>query len=206
MKHDENILVVARNKLFQEQPLQGFLELPSFDYYQETIETNKEFLPRSMMEQDPSYKQIIPYLIFSFDNKIFLMQRAGNAGEQRLKNKYTLGIGGHIREHDIAGSTIFDWATREFNEEVHYDGSLRIQPLGLINDESNAVGQVHLGFAFLLKGDSENIRIRSELQQGSLLSLDQCALFFDQMETWSQIAFTYLQQDFLRNECGNINQ
>lgn len=206
MKHDENILVVARNKLFQEQPLQGFLELPSFDYYQKTIETNKEFLPRSMMEQDPSYKQIIPYLIFSFDNKIFLMQRAGNAGEQRLKNKYTLGIGGHIREHDIEGLTIFDWATREFNEEVYYDGSLSIQPLGLINDESNAVGQVHLGFAFLLKGDSGNIRIRSELQNGSLLSLEQCASFFDQMETWSQIAFTYLQQDFLRNECGNINQ
>lgn len=198
MKHDENILVVPRSKLFIDQPPQGFFKLSSFDYYQQMIEKNKEFLPRSLMEQDPTYKQIIPYLIFAHDNKLFLMQRAGNAGEQRLKNKYTLGIGGHIRERDIAGSTIFDWATREFHEEVCYDGSLTIQPLGLINDESNAVGQVHLGFAFLLKGNTANISIRSELQEGSLLAFDQCGQFFDQMESWSQIAFTYLQQDFFK--------
>lgn len=198
MKHDENILVVPRSRLFEQEALQGFLELPSFDYYQQTIETNKEFLPRSIMEQDSSYKQIIPYLIFAHDQKLFLMQRSGNAGEQRLKNKYTLGIGGHIREQDIAGLTIFDWARREFNEEVCYDGTLNIQPLGLINDESNAVGQVHLGFAFLLKGDSSNITIRSELAQGSLLSLEACERFFDDMETWSQIAFTHLQKVFFK--------
>lgn len=196
MKHDENILVVQRSKLFGKEALQGFLELSDFDFYQSTIETNKVFLPRGLMEQDPSYKQIIPYLIFMHNSKIFLMQRAASAGEQRLKNKYTLGIGGHVREQDLAGGTIFDWARREFNEEICYDGSLTIQPLGLINDDSNAVGQVHLGFAFLLKGDSSNIAVRSELQQGSLKSLEECEVYFDDMETWSQIAFNHIRKIF----------
>jgi predicted NUDIX family phosphoesterase len=199
MKHDENILVVPRSKLFTDPTApQGFLKLENFDDVQQKIEASKEFLPRSFMELDPSYKQIIPYLIFMHEEKLFLMQRAGSAGEQRLKNKYTLGIGGHIRERDIAGATMFDWATREFHEEVAYQGNLDIRPLGLINDETNAVGQVHLGFAFLLLGDSPDIAIKSELAQGALYSLEQCKQFFEHMETWSQIAFAYLEQEFFK--------
>lgn len=190
---NENILVVPREKIFKDQPFNGFLECSDFDAYQNIVQEHKQFLPRSEMEQDPLYKQIIPYLIFTHDSKVFLMQRAGTAGEQRLKNKYTLGIGGHVREGDIAGKTIFDWAIREFQEEIEYDGSLSIQPLGLINDDSNAVGKVHVGFAFLLRGDSPNIAIRSELKHGSLLSLEACTEFVENMETWSQLAFAHLQ-------------
>lgn len=190
---NENILVVPREKIFKDQPFNGFLGCSDFDAYQNIVQENKQFLPRSEMEQDPLYKQIIPYLVFTHGNKLFLMQRAGTAGEQRLKNKYTLGIGGHVRESDLAGKTIFDWAIREFQEEIEYDGSLSIQPLGLINDDSNAVGKVHIGFAFLLRGDSPNIAIRSELKHGSLLSLEACAEFVENMETWSQLAFAHLQ-------------
>ncbi len=190
---DENILVVPRKNFFLDEPFNGFFACNDFGAYQDVVQEHKQFLPRSEMEQNPSYKQIIPYLVFTYDKKLFLMQRAGTAGEQRLKNKYTLGIGGHVRESDIAGKTIFDWAVREFQEEIEYDGSLSIQPLGLINDDSNAVGQVHVGFVFLLKGDSPNIAIRSELKEGSLVSLEECAGFVENMETWSQLAFAYVQ-------------
>lgn len=190
---NEDILVVPREKIFLDQPFNGFLGCSDFDAYQNIVQEHKQFLPRSEMELDPSYKQIIPYLLFTHDKKLFLMQRAATAGEQRLKNKYTLGIGGHVRESDLAGKTIFDWAIREFQEEIEYDGSLSIQPLGLINDDSDAVGKVHVGFAFLLRGDSPNIAIRSELKQGSLLSLEACAEFIENMETWSQFAFAHVQ-------------
>ncbi|MBS1988235.1 hypothetical protein JST56_04545 [Candidatus Dependentiae bacterium] len=190
---NENILVVPRAKIFTDQPFHGFLPCSNFDAYQNIVEEHKQFLPRSEMEQDLAYKQIIPYLVFTHDNKFFLMQRAGTAGEQRLKNKYTLGIGGHVRESDLTRKTIFDWAIREFQEEIEYDGSLSIQPLGLINDDTNPVGQVHVGFAFLLRGDSPHIAIRSELKHGSLLSLEACAEFVENMETWSQFAFAHLQ-------------
>ena len=87
------------------------------------------------------------------------MQRKGTASEQRLKNKYSLGIGGHIRQEDMTTNSIFDWARREFHEEVKYAGKLDIEPIGILNDDTNAVGQVHLGLVLLLKGDSEAISL-----------------------------------------------
>jgi len=193
-KPDEKILVIQKNKLFSDTPVSGLQALDTFDKHQTLIEENQEFLWRSEMEQDTNYKQIIPYLIFSHNNKLFVMQRRGDASEARLQNKYTLGIGGHIRQEDIAGKNIFDWALREFHEEVNYTGSFTIKPIGLINDESNLVGQVHLGCAFLLVGDSPDITIKSELKNGNLYSIEECKELYDTMETWSQIVFNYLKK------------
>src|SRR5581483_9174534 len=114
---DEYILVVKRSHLFPTQSWQGLKEI-DFQTYIDIINKNKEFLPRSIMENDPTYKQIIPYLIFEHENRYFLMQRQAKASEQRLQNKYSLGIGGHIRHEDLQeGTSIFDWAQREFHEE-----------------------------------------------------------------------------------------
>ena len=104
------------------------------------------------MEQDQAYKQIIPYLIFAHQGRYFVMQRASTSSEQRLKNKFTLGIGGHIRQEDIRDDSIFSWAQREFHEEINYSGNVAIQVLGVVNDESNDVGKVHLGLVLLLQG------------------------------------------------------
>lgn len=193
LKKDEKILVVKRTEIFKDLPWNGLKEV-SFDTYLEIIKTKQEFLWRSQMEEDPSYKQIIPYLVFSYEGKLFLMQRKSSSSETRLSSKFSLGIGGHIREEDLAGKTIFDWATREFNEEVNYKGELKIKPLGLLNDDTNAVGQVHIGFVFLLEGNSDQINIKSELKQGNLVSLDECKQYYDSMETWSQIVFDFLSK------------
>ena len=144
------------------------------------------------MEQDTNYKQIIPYLVFEFDNKYFLMQRSGTASEARLKNKYSLGIGGHIRQEDMQQQSIFDWARREFHEEINYTGDFEIESLGVLNDDSNAVGQVHVGFVFLLKGNSADISIKSELKHGALKSLEECKETAENLESWSQIVLEKL--------------
>ena len=193
LKKDEKILVVKRTELFKDIPWNGLKEV-SFDTYLEIIKTKQEFMWRSQMEEDPSYKQIIPYLVFSYEGKLFLMQRKSSSSETRLSSKFSLGIGGHIREEDLTGKTIFDWATREFNEEVNYNGELKIKPLGLLNDDTNAVGQVHIGFVFLLEGNSDQINIKSELKQGNLVSLEECKDYYDSMETWSQIVFDFLSK------------
>jgi len=193
-KPDERILVVAKNKLFADVPFSGLQPLNNFDSHQNLIEQNQEFLWRSEMETDTSYKQIIPYLVFTYDNKLFVMQRRSDASESRLKNKYSLGIGGHIRQEDITGKNIFDWAQREFDEEVDYQGTYTMKPIGLINDDSNLVGQVHLGCAFLLTGDSPNISVKSELKEGTLRSIEECEALYENMETWSQIVFNYLKK------------
>jgi len=187
-KEDEKILVVSRKKLFLQK-----IEKVDFDQYQKLIEEHKEFLWRSKVETDPSYKQIIPYLIFSFEDKFFMMQRKSSASEVRLQNKFSLGIGGHIRKEDIEGKTLFDWARREFAEEVEYNGEFEIEPIGLLNDESNSVGQVHTGFVFLLKGNSGKIKIRDEHKEGRLLTLQECKIVYESMENWSKIVFDYLK-------------
>jgi predicted NUDIX family phosphoesterase len=189
----EKILVVKRVKILEEDAFSGFLPITNFEEYLKIINTHKEFLWRSEMELDPTYKQIIPYLIFNFEDKVFLMQRKETASESRLKNKYSLGIGGHIRQEDMGSNDIFDWAKREFAEEVHYAGNITIKPLGVINDESSPVGQVHLGFVFLLTGDSGSIKIRSEMQDGTLLTIEECEHFFHSMENWSQLTLSYLK-------------
>jgi len=192
LKKDEKILVVAREKIIPTPGWHG-IKSTNFDPCLQIINQEKQFLWRSQMEQDPTYKQIIPYLIFTHQNKYFLMQRKGTASEQRLKNKYSLGIGGHIRQEDMTSESISDWAKREFHEEVNYAGKLEIEPVGILNDDSNAVGRVHLGLVLLLKGDSEAISVRSELKNGKLASLKECELLEDSLESWSQEVFKTLK-------------
>lgn len=191
-KWNEKILVVKRDHLFPNGLWSGLKEV-DFDYYLKLIQEKKEFVARGPVETDKTYKQIIPYLVFEHEGRYFLMQRKSTSSESRLASKYSLGIGGHLREEDIKGSTLFEWAQREFDEEINYSGKLDIQPLGVLNDDSNDVGQVHIGFVFLLKGDSSNISIRSELASGSLLSFEECKVRYAAMETWSQLVLDFLQ-------------
>jgi predicted NUDIX family phosphoesterase len=191
MKNDERILVVKRSDILPTGGWHGIQEV-DFEHYLNLIQKHMHFLWRSEMEQNPLYKQIIPYLIFTHNNRYFLMQRTAQASETRLQNKFSLGIGGHIRMEDMTSASIIDWAQREFHEEVAYSGHLTVSSLGIINDDSNPVGQVHLGFVLLLQGDSDDISIRSELKSGGLATMKECQKWYESMETWSQIVLDFL--------------
>lgn len=193
-KVDEQILVVKRSYLFAATQAWHGLKEVDFEHYLHIINHKKEFHPRSIMETNPAYKQIIPYLIFTHDNNYFLMQRRSDSSESRLRNKLTLGIGGHIRQEDLQEeNSLFAWATREFHEEVEYAGNLTVKPLGIMNDDSDDVGKVHIGFAFLLTGDSPAISIKSELKSGILVPLSECVAQYECMESWSQFVVDALQ-------------
>lgn len=198
--YDEQILVVKRAHIFFDSvsgvsdAWHGLKEV-NFDHYMNIIDHEKEFHARSMMETDPGYKQIIPYLVFEHNHHYFLMQRQSTASETRLRNKLTLGIGGHIRKEDMQEDSLFAWATREFHEEVNYEGNLVVKPLGIINDDSDDVGKVHIGFVFLLSGDSSDISVKSELKSGMLVSLDECIAQRECMESWSQFVVDFLRDN-----------
>ena len=202
-KWSESILVVPRTALALNW--QG-LKTTALAADLARIEQHAEFQPRGLMEQDENYKQIIPYLIFQYQDQLFLMQRAAQASEARLQQRWTLGIGGHLRAQDLASLTltkgeerplapvtlaqqIFAWAQREFHEEVSYHGQLQLSFLGLLNDDSNSVGRVHLGLVLLVQGDRPEIQIKTELQQGQLCSIAACREQQSQLESWSQIVF-----------------
>ncbi len=189
--YDEQILVVRRDFIFQHDAAWHGLKQLNYDWYLWAIEHYGQFQSRLTMEQDLNFKQIIPYLVFMHDDQVFVVQRKETASESRLAGKLSVGIGGHIRKEDLLGSTIFDWAQREFNEEVIYHDEFEFEPLGIVNDDTNSVGQVHLGFVFLLKGTTANIQIRSELKEGKMVplsSIKDLAPF----ETWSQLVLQSL--------------
>ncbi len=188
-KQEEHILVVKRDLLIPQGTEWHGLNTGSFDNLFQVIKKEQEFHPRSLMETDPTYKQVIPYLVFTHNEKYFLMQRQAQASEQRLKNKYSLGIGGHIRQEDLEATDIMGWAEREFNEEVSYSGTYTVEPLGILNDDSNAVGQVHIGLVLLVKGESADISVKSELKSGTLYTLEECRSFYPRMEGWSQMVY-----------------
>jgi predicted NUDIX family phosphoesterase len=191
---EESILVVKRDYLIGEDEEWYGIRLENINRYLKIINTKKEFIVRSVAETDPRYKQIIPYLIFMHEERIFVMQRTAQASETRLQNKYTIGIGGHIRQEDMKCNDIFAWANREFHEEVAYNDTLTIETLGVLNDDSNDVGRVHMGFVFLLHGTSDAISIKSELKSGTFMTLDECVGMITQFESWSQIVIGALRE------------
>ena len=102
----EQVLVVPREILFcnEDTAFQGFREENAYPYLQ-MIAENSLFLPRDDVEEDPSYKQIIPYAVVSYvppagSERWFLMKRKKGGGEKRLHDLYSLGVGGHINPVD----------------------------------------------------------------------------------------------------------
>jgi len=189
----EMVMVVKRETLFGVRAWQGIRQVDAGAWLA-TIRNHAEYHPRGLMETDLTYKQIIPYLIYRHQNRYFLMTRHAKASEKRLASKLSLGIGGHIRQADVGEGGIFSWARREFHEEVTYNGTLEIEVLGILNDDSNEVGKVHLGMVLLLAGDSCDISVKSELAGGYLATLQECLDQQDRLEPWSQIVLDELQR------------
>ena len=188
----ESILVVKKNDLTTGNNSCAIFPAKMDEVF-ESISSKGLFMDRSVAENDEAYKQIIPYLVYQYKDSFFLMQRSNNCGEQRLRNCYALGIGGHVRESDLQNSqSILDWARREFLEEVAFTGKYKPVFLGLINDDSNAVGRVHLGLVFLLEGDSKNINIRSELKSGKLVTLEELEACKEELQSWDRIILNHL--------------
>ncbi len=189
--HNEEILVLKRSLFFEhKKPWDGILAQTQQDL--DLITNHVSFMPRCHAETDIQYKQIIPYMLFLFEKKLFVMQRKKTASEQRLAGKFSLGIGGHIRQEDIQNANIIDWADREFQEEVTYHGSKTVEIIGLLNDDSNDVGKVHLGIIMLIQANSDQISINDEHKSGTLLNHDECLALRPYMESWSQMCLDFL--------------
>ena len=198
-KLGEKVMVVAREDLFRDGIWNG-IRTENLQRYINLITSKHKFLPRGQVERDPSWKQIIPYLIFEHDKKIFLMRRKADHSDLRLANFYSIGIGGHINKRDLKGTTgikgttglINGWAKREFEEEINYSGKYRTEFLGLLNHDANDVGLVHTGLVIKVLGDSDKIAIKDEHKSGELVPISDAVKFYKQMETWSQIVYDFL--------------
>lgn len=190
-KQFEQIVVVQRAFLEQLGPLWQGIQTKNVTELLAIIKNSYQIQPRGLMENDPSFKQIIPYLVVTHQGQHFVLQRRSTASEQRLANKLSLGVGGHLRQTDLNGSTVLDWAMREWREEVTYQGTFSAHVIGLLNDERDDVGTVHLGCVIKIEVHSPNISVRSELKSGSFMTFDQCMQEFALFESWSQLLLSF---------------
>ena len=189
----EQVLCVKREDIFPDGAWHGFVS-DKLDQYQKVIREHHFFMARADVEDDPSYQQIIPYVVFRHGDQYFLTHRLRASSEKRLRKQYSLGVGGHINPADLeGGDPIQDGLKREWEEEVSYDGSFEAKLIGLLNDESAPVSKVHLGVVFLVDGDTPNIAIReTDKLAGELLTLDEMRMYYLEMESWSQMVFDRL--------------
>jgi predicted NUDIX family phosphoesterase len=190
----EQVLVVRRDDIFPDGAWHGFVS-ENLERLQAVIRERHFFKPRAEVENDPSFQQIIPYVVFRHDGQYFLTHRLRASSEKRLRKQYSLGVGGHINPGDLdAGDPILDGLKREWEEEVIYDGRFEANLIGFLNEESSPVSKVHLGVVFVVDGDSPNIRIReTDKLEGELLTLDEMLIHYLEMESWSQLVYDRLR-------------
>lgn len=198
MSEVEQVLVISRQLFDELGSFQGF-QGDAGRYLDAILAAgNNYFMPRPDAENDPSHKQIIPYSILRHNGRYLVYTRGGKSGEKRLVAKHSIGIGGHINPHDeredsLAKTTYLNAIERELAEELQIEGSHTQTIIGLINDDSNDVGRVHLGVVHLFDLDSDSVHSNEDAIQN--LRFEELATLLatkDQLESWSAICIEYL--------------
>src|SRR5881397_271233 len=197
---NENVLVVRRSLFDQLGSFQGLNFEPQKYLDAFLSRGNNFFLPRPEAETNPAYKQIIPYALIAFENKLAYYVRGKKAGEQRLVAKGSIGIGGHMNETDESLFAMDEQAyragvEREVNEEVKIDTPFEDQIVALLNDDTTEVGRVHLGVVHVFRLKEPKIEKREAMITGlTFLRKEELLVRCETMETWSQICVDSLDR------------
>jgi predicted NUDIX family phosphoesterase len=82
---------------------------------------------------------------------------------------------------------------REVSEEIALSTSYRERMLGFINDDSQPVGQVHLGIVHVFELDAPNVARREvDVMDAGFAPIAQLLRERDTFETWSQFVLAEL--------------
>jgi len=195
---EEEVLVIPEERL---KLLGGFSGFRSFDQDAFDALLNPEFMsfrPRSSVEEDPTFKQLIPYVVLQYESDsgtaVFQYTRGKGQGEKRLHALKSVGIGGHISREDAQGDDLYrSGMQRELHEEVTLESEYEEQLAGFIYDDTSPVGRVHLGVVhrLLLKDDRVTNR-ETEIADSGLVPVSDTLTRLDEYETWSQLCLTNL--------------
>lgn len=215
------VLVVDRTALFGGDWPQGFVAVAPAEAERFLAEARRgcRYVARDEAEQAPAWKQWIPYCVIrcmgpesptvTGPEGIFRVRRSSGQTESRLHGLWSIGLGGHIEPVDgdpnspglVDRESFFANALRrELDEELELPraaAELSPQFLGLLNDDSTAVGSVHAGLVFTLDlalplAEAKKVLSVREISKmsggfGSLVELANLWQDPMQFESWSQI-------------------
>ncbi len=196
----EKVLVVPRAVLEAIGSFQGFHATDIESAVARLLDPASHFfMDRASAEDDPGHKQLIPYCIFRHGDRILHYTRGKSGGESRLHAKISIGVGGHVNPVDTGGGRIGPEAyhaavAREIEEELELPGGYESRIIGLLNDDSNPVGQVHLGIVHLVDLASDRVMSREDALVDLKFSLleDLNGPSYGRLETWSQHCIRHL--------------
>jgi predicted NUDIX family phosphoesterase len=152
------------------------------------VRNHGRYLDRPIAEGDPANKQLIPYVVVRDGGSVFLMQRTDAGGDARLHGKASIGVGGHINPVDGEDDQLMAGLRREWAEELETDWEPEFRLVGLLNDDTNPVGAVHLGVVFAVEADGRPVAVRErDKLTGRFVDPDAVAATWERLETWSQL-------------------
>jgi len=202
MAQEEQVLVVERKVLEQAGMFQGLTFETKRYLGRIFVQGIPRFMPRSQAEKNPAYKQLIPYVIMTYDGKYLSYVRGRRAGEKRLVGNRSIGIGGHINPGDDMPlfnadfyETYLAAVEREVAEEVSVETNHTDSVVAMLNDESNEVGRVHLGIVHYWILDAPKVNKREQMiTQMTFMSPDELQEVRDTLETWSGLCLSRLAE------------
>ena len=198
MVETEQVLVVPTGLFHELGHFQGFTT--EVDKYLSVLldPANTSYRPRGEMESDPSFKQLIPYVVFRFQDpagdQIFRYTRGSGQGESRLHAKKSIGIGGHISTLDENSDSVYEKGMqRELDEETIIETPYQAACVGMINDDETEVGKVHLGVVHVFDVEAPLVKAREEdISDSGFDKISNIQAEIERYETWSQICFSAL--------------
>jgi len=185
----ERVLVVPRSSVLDAAGWHG-VRRDGIEATLAVVAREGRFMAREEAERDPTHKQVIPYLVLRDGDRWFLMRRTRAGGDERLHDRWSIGVGGHLNpgDGDVPGGL-----RREWDEELLADFVPEFTPVGLLNDDTTSVGSVHLGIVYVADAAGRPVAIReTDKLEGSFATTDEVATVRDGMETWSQLVFDSL--------------
>lgn len=202
-KMDEQILVIDRAYLFQDEhrTFQGVLT-DEISIAGLMSRLNNFFVARrGDAEENPEWKQPITYAIIKRGESVFCYKRLKAGGEKRLHEQLSIGVGGHMniigkmtRWEDLLMANMY----KELGEELDIHSNIHPEPkiVGIINDDHNEVGTVHIGLLAILElpEDAEVTVRETDKLEGywiRIRDLNKSPLF-ESLESWSKIAASIL--------------
>jgi predicted NUDIX family phosphoesterase len=155
--------------------------------------THGRFVDRPIAEEDPGLKQLIPYVVVRDGPLVYLMERTAAGGDARLHGKASIGVGGHLNPVDEGEDPLADGLRREWSEELVADWEPEFRLVGLLNDDSNPVGSVHLGVVFEVQADGRPVEVRErDKLTGRFATVAEVRATSERMETWSRLVADHL--------------
>ena len=146
------------------------------------------YLDRPAAETDASFKQLIPYVVIRDGPGVFLMRRTEAGGDARLHGKASIGVGGHLNPVDHGEDALLAGLQREWDEELEADWQPDFRLVGLLNDDTNPVGSVHLGVVFTVDAAGRPVAVRErDKLSGAIVGSGEMVASWERLETWSRL-------------------